>query len=226
MALLYSSHRVEDANKFVAVYLQGQYVRDKFACIDNEILRSPEDPNSIATIQCFNSLDDAIGLRNDPDFLLRMQMAGVVGACACGPNCSCGPDCSCVSGDSSDASECKCGCSKEGDTSIMLFTKAQSCSNITEKERSMLLIFQETEDYNKWNQVYNKSIDLFKKYHVISRHVYTLPADTSKILVVHTFSNLKDCIEMSEDQDLFVRMQQCCKMESSFAKKVVFEIIN
>ena len=149
--------------------------------------------------------------------MLRLQMGGVINACPCGPNCACAPDCKCVSSDS--------GCSKEGDSSIILFTKAQSCSNITERERAMFLIFQETDDWNKWNQVYNKSIDLFKKYHVISRNVYTLPTDSSKILVTHSFGNLKECIQMSEDQDLFDRMKQCC-IESSFAKKMVMEIIN
>ena len=226
MALLFCSHRVEDFNKFVAVHRQGQDVRDNFACIDNETLRSHDDPNSIATIHCFNNLENALGFRNDPDFMLRLQLAGVINACPCGPNCACGPDCKCVSnGENSDSSECKCGCSKEDDTSIILFTKAQSCSNITERERAMLLIFQETDDWNKWNQVYNKSIDLFKKYHVISRNVYTLPTDSSKILVTHSFGNLKDCIQMSEDQDLLDRMKQCC-IESSFSKKMVMEIIN
>jgi hypothetical protein len=51
-----------------------------------------------------------------------------------------------------------------------------------------------------------------------------LSADTSKLLVTHSFGNLKDCIQMSEDQDLSDSMKQCC-IESS-SKKMVMEIIN
>lgn len=212
MALLYINKReVIDLNKFMKVFHSLQDIRDKYHVNDVEILRSMTD-SSMTVLMQFSNMDMATAMKNDPEFLSRMKLV-----CACGEKCACASQ-------NSDLNECKCDCASESsETSLTIFSKVQSCSNVTIKEKATLLVFQEADDFNKWNQVYGRSDDLFKKHSVVSRSVFSMPKNSKLLLVIYTFENIQDCVNMSKDSVLADRMAECCIMDSNFFDKIVME---
>ena len=171
----------------------------------------------------FASLERANDFKNDPELIERMKKGGVNGACECGNDCNCGQsNCPC---ESEEKVHCECNCGGGG-TKLVIFNKAQASTNIMVKENASLLIFQEARDCNQWNKMYNNSTDLFSKHGVISRTVYTLPENSNYILVVHSFNDINNCLEMATDPLLIQRLDENTEQKSTFAKKFALEHVN
>ena len=205
---------LSDANKILAA-IRNTHLCDKYHVNESVLLIDSNDKSQIAVINSFENMDYAKLFRNELIETLKVT-------CCCGEDCACGEACACASEEKS--APCPCNCTNNAST--VLFNKVQSCSNFTEREKATLLVFNEAEDFNKFNHVYNGSTDLFKKHRVLSRIVCSLPENVNFVLCVFTFGNLEECIEFSDDPLFFERMKQCCVMDSTFCNKVVMENVN
>lgn len=78
MYLLVVTHRVEDYDRFKAVF--DAHPPERGGAVSHSVNRAVDDPNLITIISAFRSAQEAAAWRDDPELRAAVGEAGVVGA--------------------------------------------------------------------------------------------------------------------------------------------------
>jgi uncharacterized protein (DUF1330 family) len=80
MATVIVRHRVEDYEKWRPVFDEHGANRKEHGCTSETVLRDAEEPNEVAIVMAFPTLDDAHAFGADPSLPDAMGRGGVIGA--------------------------------------------------------------------------------------------------------------------------------------------------
>ncbi len=80
MTYIFVKHRVEDYDRWKAVFDEHAAVRKEHGSTGARVLRDANDPQEVVVITEWQDMEHAQQFAQDPDLLEVMQRAGVTGA--------------------------------------------------------------------------------------------------------------------------------------------------